>query len=184
MSVIPRPCRLEGCTRDAAPNKLICRMHRSRMARSGSYGPPEAYRRLAPDELLASRSTRSGECLRWDGCANNVGYGHVSINGRHWFVHRLAYEIHVAPIPPGLNVLHSCDTPRCIEPTHLRVGTQADNAQDVVLRHRHARHLAPDRVAELYGRFADGESDKAISHAMGLPRGTVAARRHKWRKAA
>lgn len=44
--------------------------------------------------------------------------------------HRLAYEEAFGPIPPGLWVLHKCDTPACINPDHLFVGTNADNVRD------------------------------------------------------
>jgi hypothetical protein len=45
----------------------------------------------------------------------------------------------VGPIPPGLHVLHSCDYRRCVEITHLRLGTHADNMRDRAERGRTAK---------------------------------------------
>ncbi len=55
--------------------------------------------------------------------------------------HRLSWEIaNGRPVPLGLNVLHSCDNPPCVNPAHLRVGSRADNAQDRADRTRGKEH--------------------------------------------
>ncbi len=38
--------------------------------------------------------------------------------------------MHVGAIPDGLYVLHSCDEPKCVNPAHLRTGTQKNNMED------------------------------------------------------
>ena len=50
--------------------------------------------------------------------------------GKRILAHRDAYEKAYGPIPNGLKVLHNCDVKSCIEPTHLRLGTVAENNQE------------------------------------------------------
>lgn len=64
------------------------------------------------------------------------GYGQV----KHWLngkpstitAHKASYLAHVGDVPPGLVVMHVCDTPLCINPHHLRLGSQLENVHDMV----------------------------------------------------
>jgi hypothetical protein len=60
------------------------------------------------------------------------GYPKKMINGKPKRIHRIFFEKYKGPIPQGLQVLHTCDTPACINPDHLFLGTQNDNMQDMV----------------------------------------------------
>jgi hypothetical protein len=69
-------------------------------------------------------------CLLWKQGERRV-YGSIAISA-----HRLAWEMARGAIPPGLHVLHRCDEPRCCNPEHLFLGTQAENMADM---HRKGR---------------------------------------------
>ena len=71
-----------------------------------------------------------GKCVEWVGHCNRDGYGVKKIKGKHYRVHRLAWEAANGPIPEGLCVLHHCDNPSCIRLSHLFLGTRADNLRD------------------------------------------------------
>lgn len=83
-------------------------------------------------------------CWLWMGVVTKDGYGQLVPLMREGprtsiKAHRLSYELHKGRIPPGLKVLHSCDTPCCVNPAHLRVGTDKDNKLDAIRKNRHAR---------------------------------------------
>ena len=80
---------------------------------------------------------RLGEsgCWLWMGTKRN-GYGLFNIGSKSKSAHRVAYEVFVGPIPKGLHLLHSCDTPSCINPAHLRPGTHKENMADREARRR------------------------------------------------
>lgn len=75
-------------------------------------------------------------CWEWQASVNNIGYGFIRDEGKMRTAHRVSYEQHIGPIPPGKQVLHTCDNPRCINPDHLWVGTIKDNMQDKVKKGR------------------------------------------------
>jgi hypothetical protein len=95
---------------------------------------------------LLARSTP-----RPDGCRIVRGYGdhpgvYQKVAGRAW-AHVAAYAVFVGPLRPGLEVHHTCQAKDCIEPTHLRLATHADNARSRVqvptCRSGHAREVDP-----------------------------------------
>lgn len=67
------------------------------------------------------------------------GYAKVYHSRRVRLLHRVIFEQTYGPIPPGAEVCHSCDTPSCINPEHLFLGTHADNMADMIHKGR-ARH--------------------------------------------
>ena len=92
-------------------------------------------------EKLPPESERDPEkCMEWQGGLITDGYGQISIGGndnKHVLAHRFYWEFATGrKIPEGMCVLHSCDNPKCVNPFHLRLGTKADNARDMVERGR------------------------------------------------
>jgi len=75
-------------------------------------------------------------CWEWKWTSHSNGYGRCRINGRTVYAHRVAYAFWIGPIPEGLDVLHRCDNPRCVNPQHLFLGTAVDNALDMVAKGR------------------------------------------------
>lgn len=92
--------------------------------------------RLQAAQLAAFRLTGwtvepTKGCFLWNGHTGPKGYGVVFAAGTRKLAHRLALELSLGrPIRLGMLSIHSCDTPGCVNPSHLREGTYADNAQD------------------------------------------------------
>ncbi len=78
-------------------------------------------------------------CWLWTKALNRSGYpqffnGKKSVTG-----HRFALGLRVGVVPSYLCALHRCDTPRCVNPDHLFLGTPADNNADMVAKGRQSR---------------------------------------------
>lgn len=68
-----------------------------------------------------------GECWEWTGGLTPAGYGKFWLDGRTVLAHRLSYELHVGPIPPGMQLDHLCRRRSCVRPDHLQPVTIRDN---------------------------------------------------------
>lgn len=79
-------------------------------------------------------------CLEWHGYTDVYGYGVllVSIDGvkKNKKAHRMSFEQVYGNIEEGKLVCHKCDVRNCIEPSHLFLGTAADNNKDMISKGR------------------------------------------------
>jgi hypothetical protein len=125
---------------------------------------------------------RSGECWIWTASRNKSGYGQVKRDGRMQLAHRASYVEAFGAIPLGLHVLHRCDTPACVRPSHLFVGTHADNMADMVKKgrsncRREAEHPMAKLTAEaakcIFQRVHSGESKRSLAAEFGVTRRLV-----------
>lgn len=150
-------------------------------------GVYERKRRPTIDRFLAMVDTcdnPTDRCWLWTGSRNAKGYGNFwggdrYENGRTKTVlaHRWSYEYAIGPIPDGLNVLHRCDTPACVRPSHLFVGSQSDNMLDMFAKGRgnaargsnHPRaKLTESDVAEVRAQYARGATKASLSRRFGV----------------
>lgn len=80
-----------------------------------------------------------GPCWLWTACVNREGYGNFLMDGKSELSHRVAYRLTFEDFDRELCVLHRCDNPPCVRPSHLFRGTQIDNIADSKTKHRLGR---------------------------------------------
>lgn len=88
--------------------------------------------------------TKTATCWLWSAGKFSSGYGQFRVGRLKVRAHRAAYDRLVGPIHPDKMLCHRCDTPACVNPAHLFVGTALDNARD---RDSKGRGATPPRTA-------------------------------------
>ena len=92
-------------------------------------------------------------CWLWTGGTTSRGYGAVYWNSQQWKVHRASWLVHNGEIPKGLRVLHRCHIKRCLNPTHLFIGTDQD---------KRPRLVTPEQAAQMAILRQQGHSYASI----------------------
>ncbi len=112
------------------------------------------------EQRLLNKTNKTDACWLWIGSLNNKGYGQIGVShNKTAYTHRVSYTLFVGEIPKGLNVLHKCDRPSCLNPKHLFLGTQKDNMQDWKRKGRTT--LGSKARGYVDGRYADNPKEYA-----------------------
>lgn len=123
-------------------------------------------------------------CLEFTGCKDDCGYGRIN-NGHGKLVrlHRAVWERdHGAP-PKGMVVMHLCDNRACIRPSHLVLGTQAQNIADMDLKGRRrtlrgSEHgmskLSEMDIPVIRRKLSSGQTQASIAKEYGVTEGMIA----------
>lgn len=132
-----------------------------------------------------------GDCWIWTAATGGFGYGRIGTReSSSEQAHRVSYRLAYGEIPTGLCVLHRCDNPPCVNPTHLFAGTKADNTADMCAKGRnrtgdqHPLRLHPElvprgearahskltatQVVSIRSHFADGVLKAELARQFGV----------------
>ena len=132
-------CKFDGCERDAV-SKGYCDKHYRRILKRNDvndYGSRKVDEGNAIARFHQKYEIKESGCWLWTGGTrlNSKGVPYP----RHWTddrksigAHRFSFEFLRGAIPKSLYVCHTCDTPLCVNPDHLFVGTHHDNMNDMV----------------------------------------------------
>ncbi len=186
-----RGCAISGC-QGKHKGRGLCGKHLQRLRLTGSTADPV---RPTFQERFWVKVDRRGpnDCWPWTAAVNEHGYGVMRPPGKRTGpaikAHRVSAEFAGMAID-GLDVLHSCDNPPCVNPAHLRTGTAAENSRDMVRRWRscygerqnHAK-LTEAQVLEIRERRAAGEMRNALAAEFGVSGSTISniANGQTWR---
>jgi len=129
-----------------------------------------------------AKSPEPDECWLWTAALSTKGYGHFWFDGRMREAHRIAWKLE-RDDPGELDVLHSCDNPRCVRLDHLFLGTHGDNMRDMAKKGRrrgpigeahHFAKLTPELVREIR---ASDEPVRSVAARLGMAFGCIHAAR-------
>jgi hypothetical protein len=128
--------------------------------------------RRSPEERFWSYVNRTESCWLWIGRWNANGYGMLLTPNGRVRAPQFSWELHSGrPVPDGLWVLHKCDTPACVNPEHLFLGTRSDNMKDAAAKGRLAQQKNPERNKAARAKLAKLSPDDVrairLRHAEG-----------------
>lgn len=130
-----------------------------------------------------------GDCWLWRGAVHRDGYGSFKMSGQQVAAHRAAWILTRGPVPEGMLLCHHCDTPACVNPSHLFIGTNGDNLADMARKGRSLRGernghavLREADVRAVRRRAALGESIRQLAREFGITDSSMrkAIRGHSW----
>lgn len=108
-------------------------------------------------------------CWEWTTRLNIGGYGQFQANGKKILAHRFSFQLHHNRlIKEGMVIMHVvCDNRKCVNPSHLKEGTQKDNLTDMVNKGRgnqpkgekqHLSKLTEKQVLEIREIYSQGKT--------------------------
>lgn len=128
---------------------------------------------MKKDDIIAKHSDKfSAEpmsgCWLWIAATDKHGYGMLWDGKRMDRAHRLFYAAAFGQSVKGINVLHDCDNPACVNPAHLHVGTQAQNMVERNQRGRSGKRLTQASADHIRLQLELGRSQRWIADFWGV----------------
>jgi len=124
------------------------------------------------------------DCWLYRGHIMHKGYGLFWTGEKVVRAHRYSWQLSFGD-PGALHVLHDCDNPPCVNPDHLFLGTEKDNADDKVSKGRQSKgeshgcaRLTREKVSEIRQLRARGVKQLKVARMFGVGKATIADIEH------
>lgn len=156
---------------------------------------PRFWSKVNKDGPIPQHCPEIGKCWEWTASALPQGYGvFCKEHSAHTVAHRYSWELANGEIADGLFVLHKCDNPACVNPSHLFLGTSLDNSNDKVSKGRQSRlhgekngraKLTVDQVDEIRNKHANKQGSlRTLAIEYGMSKTTISeiVNEKTWRK--
>lgn len=121
-------------------------------------------------------------CWPWQGTTMANGYGQFIYHGKHYYAHRVSYELFHGEAPGKGFVCHTCDNKLCVNPAHLYLGTPATNLADALERGRFPigedagqAKLSEEQVKDVFTLWNNGKTQEEIADLYGVSGTTIHA---------
>lgn len=143
-----------------------------------------------PAERFLETIIKSDGCWNWPRAKDGCGYGWFRVIDYMFRAHRVSWVVHFGDIPEGKLVLHKCDNPACVNPSHLFIGDQKINMQDCVNKGRKKRgedvpasKLTAKEVIAIRDMFSLGLNMAEIARIVGVSFTNISSivKRNTWK---
>ena len=142
----------------------------------------ETTKKTTPESFW-NRVKKQNGCWEWRGARNSTGYGTLTFHGQAATAHRVAAffsglisEITAPKDKRGTGfILHECDNRSCCNPSHMRVGSYAENQADAYKRGRRSAFIGgahanakqtKESIILIKDMYAHGVSQEAIARLL------------------
>ncbi len=123
-------------------------------------------------ELLLKGGIQPNGCVLIGKSNGKRRYPCITFDGKPVPGHRLAWRLSHGAIPHGLEVCHTCDNDRCVNPEHLFLATHAENMRDCAVKGRQGRRkITDDQVMEIRASTA---STRKLASQYGIGHNQIA----------
>lgn len=155
-------------------------IRRNQLYCSGDCRYPEAI------ERFWNFVSKADGCWFWTGSKISGRYGGFHFANGETLAHRAAWTFTFGKIPEGMQVLHRCDNPVCVNPEHLFLGTQNDNVKDAIAKNRLCKKHTDRATVIAIRQFAErfGKQYNEMVSVFGLSQNIVRdiVNRRTWKK--